>query len=275
MPENEKINAEEAIRLALRNLQEEDRVREEWNSGGHLEMVRRCEVAWFPDRLTEDEKSHIADCPRCRHSVDRFRTECGEAVTVPRRSVARWSASLPYSLAPVSGVAAHGGPPQPDEVRWQLLPLGNASMEAAAYRASPGKHDVWVRLRRRVTPLSKDTTDTLETAVSHTPAPLSFVITLGGVHRWCLLVQDINNYWTAAQRFEGEFARRVALSGELSIVEFDPASFGQDELPLLVESLQFAARRKRLYKIVRDWTDQHARTTGAGIVREALAAVNV
>lgn len=239
---------------------EAERALEQWRDEGHPSVIRRLEIASFPERATAEEIAHLAACPHCRAAVEQFRNNTGgpasgEMTTLPpiRQTVTAY-----YQLAPAWGAAAKAGTdtPSADHANWQTVELSDGPLEVAVHRVEAGVPDVWIRLQKRGDPgLGR-----------------AFAVTLGNVHRLCVLVPDFNNLWTAEQKVEGETARRLSAAGEIELREIDLTDLVPEDLPVLLESLRFAWKPQKLRKLLDAWLAGHDNTPGAVVIRQAIAS---
>jgi hypothetical protein len=132
--------------------------------------------------------------------------------------------------------------------------LSDGPLEVAVHREEAGVPDAWIRLQKRGDPgLGR-----------------AFAVTLGNVHRLCVLVPGFNNLWTAEQKVEGETARRLSAAGKFELQEIDLADLGPEDLPALIESLRFAWKPQKLRKVLDAWLAGHDSTPGAVVVRQAI-----
>ena len=239
---------------------EAERALEQWRDEGHPSVIRRLEIASLPDRATAEEIAHLANCPRCRAAVEQFRNNAGrstsdELTTLPP---IRQPVTAHYQLVPAWGAAAKAGTDatSDEQANWLTVELSDGPLEVAVHRVEAGVPDVWIRLQKRGDPgLGR-----------------AFAVTLGNVHRLCVLVPDFNNLWTAEQKVEGETARRLSAAGEIELQEIDLTDLVPEDLPALLESLRFAWKPQKLRKVLDAWLAGRENTPGAVVIRKAVAS---
>lgn len=239
---------------------EAERALDRWRKEGHPSVIRRLEIASLPERATAEEIAHLAVCPHCHAAVEQFRNNAGGPTSDELTTLrpVRQPVIAHYQLAPVWGAAAKAGTDatSDDHANWQIVELSNGPMEVAVHRAEAGVPDVWIRLQKCGDPgLGR-----------------AFVVTLGNVHRLCVLVPNFNNLWTAEQKVEGETARRLSAAGEIELQEIDLADLVPEDLPVLLESLRFAWKPQKLHKVLDAWLAGNDNAPGAVVIRQALAS---